>query len=97
MNLNPFREASFAFREASFDPETTHVMGQAFEFACLALKDREDFESLKEKMAIYIVNAARNGERDPVRLSAKAVKACAVNGKSLSISNLHEVARHKSV
>ena len=76
MNANPFREASF-------DPETTQVMGQAFEFACLALKDRKDFETLKEKMAVYIVNATRNGERDPVRLGAKAVKAFAVNGKAL--------------
>ena len=68
--------ASFAFCEASFDPETTHVMRQAFEFACMALEDRETFESLKEKMAIYIVNAARHGERDPVRLGVKAVREC---------------------
>jgi len=46
-------------------------------FARIALTNQEDFESLKGKMAVYIIHAVRNGERDPVRLGAKAVKACA--------------------
>ena len=69
--------------EASFDLETTQIMNQAFEFACMALNNREDFERLKGKMAVYIIHAVRNGERDPVRLGAKAVKACAFSGLSI--------------
>ena len=65
------------FHQASFDPETSQIMNQAFEFARIALTDPQDFESLKGKMAVYIIHAVRNGERDPVRLGAKAVKACA--------------------
>ena len=55
-------------------------MNQAFVFVCMALNNREDFEGLKGKMAVYIIHAVRNGERDPVRLGAKAVKACAFSG-----------------
>ena len=71
------------FPEASFDLETTQIMNQAFEFVCMALNNREDFERLKGKMAVYIIQAIRSGERDPVRLGAKAVKACAFSGFSI--------------
>ena len=71
------------FLEASFDLETTQIMNQAFEFAFMALNNREDFERLKGKMAVYIIHAVRNGERDPVRLGAKAVKACAFSDLSI--------------
>ena len=69
------------FREASFDLETTQIMNQAFEFVCMALNNREDFEKLKGEMAV-IIHVVRNGERDPVRLGAKAVKAYAFSGLS---------------
>jgi hypothetical protein len=71
------------FLEASFDLETTQIMNQAFEFVCMALNNREDFERLKGKMAVYIIQAVRSGERDPVRLGAKAVKAYAFSGLSI--------------
>ena len=77
MSANP------AFLEASFDLETTQIMNQAFEFACMALNNREDFERLKGKMTVYIIHAVRNGERDPVRLGAKAVRACAFSSLSI--------------
>ena len=49
----------------------------------LALSNREDFERLKGKMAVYIIHAVPSGECDPVRLGAKAVKACAFSGLSI--------------
>ena len=73
------------FREASFDLETTQIMNQAFEFVCMALNNREDFKKLKGEMAVNIIHAVRNGERDLVRLGANAVKACAF--PDLSIPN----------
>ena len=69
--------------KASFDLETTQIMNQAFEFVCMALNNREDFKQIKGKMAVYIIHAVRNGERDPVRLGAKAVKAYALSGRSI--------------
>ena len=77
------------FLEASFDLETTQIMNQAFEFVCMALNNREDFEGLKGKMAVYIIHAVRNGERDPVRLGAKAVRACAFSGLSIPNHVVH--------
>ena len=71
------------FQQASFDPETSRIMNQAFEFARIALTNQEDFENLKGIMAVYIIHAVRNGERDPVQLGAKAVKACALTGISI--------------
>ena len=71
------------FQQASFAPDTTRIMNQAFEFARIALNNREDFDSLKGKMAVYIIRVVRNGERDPVRLGAKAVKECAFSGLSI--------------
>jgi len=71
------------FPQASFAPDSTRIMNQAFEFARIALNNREDFDSLKEKMAVYIIRAVRNGERDPVRLGAKAVNECAFSGLSI--------------
>ena len=47
----------------------------------MALNNREDFEKLKGEMAV-IIHVVRNGERDPVRLGAKAVKAYAFSGLS---------------
>ena len=49
----------------------------------MALNNREDFERLKGKMAVYIILALRSGERDPVRLGAEAGKACAFSGLSI--------------
>ena len=70
-------------QKASIDPDVTLIMNQAFEFARIALINRDDFESLKGKMAVYIIQAVRSGERDPVRLGAKAVKACAFSDLSI--------------
>ena len=67
------------FQGSGFDPETTKAMGEAFDAACKALQDPEQPELVKEIMAKRIIEAAKNGERDPHRLCAKALDALGVN------------------
>jgi hypothetical protein len=63
---------------ASFDPETTHAMGQAYDQACAGI-DQGDVVH-RELIAKRIIEAARRGERDIARLAAsgreKAVQEC---------------------
>ncbi len=55
-------------RAASFDPETTHAMGQAYDQACAGI-DQGDV-ARRELIAKRIIEAARRGERDIARLAA---------------------------
>jgi len=50
---------------ASFDPETTRLLGLAYERACL---DVPPDEPVREALAKRIIVAARRGERDLERL-----------------------------
>jgi len=53
---------------ASFDPETTRVMGLAYEEACARLGSAE--RSIREAIAKRIIEAAKVGERDVQKLVA---------------------------
>ena len=55
----------------AFDPIATEAMGKAFELGCIALKGRPLDE--RERLARLIIEAAKDGLRDPVQLSVKAV------------------------
>jgi hypothetical protein len=56
-----------------FDAEAVRAMGLAFDMTCaeLGLADRSD--PLTTMVANEIIAAARTGERDPERLSARAL------------------------
>jgi hypothetical protein len=60
--LSPIR----LIRNAAFDPETTALMGLAYEKAILDCAD----EPARELIARRIIEAARRGERDLDRLAA---------------------------
>ena len=62
---------------AAFDPEATKVMGEAFDGACKVLHVRGELLVVREFIARQIINAAKHGERDPVRLCAVALAAMA--------------------
>ena len=51
-----------------FDDRVTKIMGAAFDSACKELHDRGQPEVVYEVIAKRIIDAARNGERDPLRL-----------------------------
>jgi hypothetical protein len=61
------------FSEAAFSPELTHVMGLAYERACLTLPGNGYAAILKEIIARRIIEAAQRGEVDPQRLYEVAV------------------------
>ena len=61
-------------QEASFSPEMVVVMSKAFEDACqqLGLAQRDD--PLRDLVARSIIEAARSGKHDPLRLRDQVLK-----------------------
>jgi hypothetical protein len=57
----------------SFDPETTHAMGLAFDHARKAVGLSDKMDGATRLLADRIIDAAAAGERDPDRLCAAAV------------------------
>ena len=63
------------FNGSVFDSQATHAMGEAFDLACANMRIGGQPEVVREIMASRIIQAAKNGERDPYRLAAKAMDA----------------------
>jgi hypothetical protein len=63
MPIRPF------IQSGAFEPETVAAMSEAFEAAC-----EEQPEAVREVIAQRIIQAARLGERDPVRLRESALR-----------------------
>ena len=57
-----------------FDDRVTEILGEAFDDACKALHDRGQPPIVYEVIAKRIIDAAKKGERDPVRLHDGALK-----------------------
>ena len=62
----------FLHGNAAFDPEATRAMSTAFDDVCRALK--VDDAHARESIAMRIIDLARRGERDPVRLRDRVLK-----------------------
>jgi hypothetical protein len=59
-----------------FDPETTRLMGIAFEMAVVALEHTDGIVNpTRDAVAKKIIELAKAGERDPERLCDAALKA----------------------
>lgn len=58
----------FLLNRSDFDDETTRIMGEAFDAACRGFHDDGQPALVREIIAKHIIEAAKNGERDPVRL-----------------------------
>jgi hypothetical protein len=56
-----------------FDDEATLAMGAAFDLACNSLRYFARVERMRELVAKRIIEAAENGERDPIRLHSQAI------------------------
>jgi hypothetical protein len=63
------------FRNATFNTDATRVMGEAFDRACHSLHDVGQPDLVREIIAKRIIEVARNGERDPDELCARALQA----------------------
>ena len=57
----------------SFDDAATLAMGEAFDRACVSLRRFGSLVTARETIAKRIIDAARNGERDPIRLCEQAL------------------------
>ncbi len=51
-----------------FDDELAGLMGEAYDAACGDVADNRQPEVVREIIARRIIEAARKGERDPIRL-----------------------------
>ena len=72
------------FQGAAFDDDATQVMGKAFDRASQTLHDNGQPDLVRQIIAKRIIEVARNGERDPDELCARALQALAfVFAKSL--------------
>ena len=67
------------FQDAAFGPEVTQAMAAAFDKACQSIKDYPQEILLRDALARRIIELARQGEHDPVRLSELALKALELN------------------
>ena len=59
----------------SFDPETTGIMGDAFNKAARHLHDKGQPAVVQELIAKRIIEIAATGVRDPEQLAQQALKA----------------------
>jgi hypothetical protein len=68
MNIVPNQDLFFVF-----DDNAIRAMGAAFDQACRSLRHFAHFDRVRELVAKRIIEAAKNGERDPTRLHWQAV------------------------
>jgi hypothetical protein len=65
----------FVVNKSDFDDEATRIMGEAFDAVCKGLQDTGQPALVREIIAKRIIEAAKKGERDPVRLRAAGLAA----------------------
>jgi hypothetical protein len=64
-----------------FDDRVTKVMGDAFDTACKELHDKGQPPIVYEVIAKRIIDAAKTGERDPVKLRNIGLAALGFDGE----------------
>jgi hypothetical protein len=57
-----------------FDPETTRVLGVAFEMVCVALRTGDCDDVVRQAIATKIIDLAKVGERNPDLLCEQVLK-----------------------
>ena len=66
-----------------FDDNAIRAMGAAFDQACRSLRHFAHFDRVPELVAKRIIEAAKNGERDPIRLHWQAVMGFSIDDVSI--------------
>ena len=69
------------FQDAAFDSDMTRIMGEAFDRACASLHDIGQPDLVREVIARRIIEVAQTGERDPIRLSDRALVAMGIGDR----------------
>jgi hypothetical protein len=78
MNIVPIQDVSF-------DDEATLAMGAAFDQACISLRHFARADRVRGLIAKRIIEAAKNGERDPIRLHSQALMGFSINDVSVPV------------
>jgi hypothetical protein len=71
-------------QDVIFDDEATLAMGLAFDRACRSLRQLSTV-AVREIVAKRIIEAAKNGERDPIRLCGKALEPFSIEQMPLPV------------
>ncbi len=66
-------------KDGSFDPETVHAMGDAFDRARKLLHDRGQPSVVQEIIAKRIIEIARTGERDADKMCKRVLTAFGID------------------
>jgi hypothetical protein len=72
----------------AFDDTATSAMGKAFDRACKSLRSFGTVCTVREIIAKRIIAAAKNGERDPVRLYEQALLAVGLEETSMLVASV---------
>ena len=83
MNIVPNQDLFFVF-----DDEAVRAMGAAFDQACHSFRNFAHFERVRVLVAKRIIEAAKNGERDPIRLRWQAVMGFSLNDVSMRVDRV---------
>ena len=78
MNIIPIQNVSF-------DDAATSAMGEAFDKACKSLRNFGSAGTVREIIAKRIIDAAKNGERDPARLHEQALIPFGIEDMSMLV------------
>jgi tartrate dehydratase beta subunit/fumarate hydratase class I family protein len=78
MNIIPIKDVSF-------DDAATLVMGEAFDHACVSLHRFGTLITARELIAKRIIEAAKNGERDPARLCEQSLIPFGIEDMSMLV------------
>lgn len=70
-------------QDVFFDDEATLAIGAAFDLACSSLRYFARVEKVRDLVAKRIIDAAKNGERDPVRLHSQAIMGFFIDDVSM--------------
>ena len=70
-----------------FDDEAVRAMG-AVDQACRSLRHFAHFGRVRELVAKRIIEAAKNGERDPIRLHWQAVMGFSLDDVSMPVDSV---------
>jgi hypothetical protein len=83
MNIVPDQDLFFIF-----DDKAVRAMGAAFDQACRSLWHFAHFDRVRELVAKRIIEAAKNGERDPIRLHWQAVMGFSFDEVSMRVDSV---------
>ena len=74
-----------SIQNIEFDAAAISAMGEAFDKACKSLPNLGSTSEVRDLIAKRILDAAKNGERDPIRLHEKALVPFGIADRSMLV------------